>query len=349
LSITIIRGTQMDKMMIKSCALLLVPLLFFGCFAGCIDTQEKNTLKILHAGSLSVPFAMLEKRFEERYPWVDVQREAYGSAAAIRQVTELGKTADLIASADYTLIDQMMIEGETKWAESNVLFAKNAIVLAYTDSSRGADGITADNWYDVFRGDDVRYGFSNGNLDPCGYRSVMMIQLAESAYGDDAIFDDLVERFCGIYAQVQEDGGVVVNIPSDIAPTGNLMIRPKEVDLVSGLQSGDIDYAIEYRSVAIQHGFNYVELPDAINLGSVDFRDDYAKVSVQQYCDMPGFGELIGAKPIFYGITVTLDAPERDLALKFIELLTGEEGQAIFEESGQPPIVPAVCTGKPLK
>jgi molybdate/tungstate transport system substrate-binding protein len=37
-------------------------------------------------------------------------------------------------------------------------------------------------------------------------------------------------------------------------------IRPKEVDLVALISSGVIDYMFQYRSVAIQHGFPFLEL-----------------------------------------------------------------------------------------
>jgi molybdate/tungstate transport system substrate-binding protein len=41
-------------------------------------------------------------------------------------------------------------------------------------------------------------------------------------------------------------------------------IRPKEVDLVALIESNAIDYMFQYKSVAIQHGLKYIELPKMI-------------------------------------------------------------------------------------
>lgn len=108
---------------------------------------------------------------------------------AVRKVTELDKGADVLALADYSRIPSMMMPDDTDWY---VMFAKNRIVLACTPESRYSDEINVDNWYDILRCDDVIFGFSNANDDPCGYRSLMVTQLAESYYNDNMIFDYLI-------------------------------------------------------------------------------------------------------------------------------------------------------------
>jgi molybdate/tungstate transport system substrate-binding protein len=153
-------------------------------------TEIPEKLTVLHAGSLTVPFAKLEEVFEAKHPDIDVQCEAAGSAKTIKKVTELHKEADVVASADYSLIPGMMYPEYANWYTQ---FAKNQIVLAYSGKSKYADEINASNWYEILRMDDVRFGFSNPNDDPCGYRSQMVIQLAEAHYGDDMVYEDLIE------------------------------------------------------------------------------------------------------------------------------------------------------------
>ena len=53
---------------------------------------------------------------------------------------------------------------------------------------------------------------------------------------------------------------------------------------------------------------------------------------------------MIEGKPIVYGITIPNNAQQPDLAVEFVELLLSEEGQSIFLDNGQPPIVPAVAS-----
>ena len=153
--------------------IILVMILICGAVTlGCVDDTDDGTayvkahtgtLTVLHAGSLKIPFAELEAKFEAEHPGIDVQCEAAGSAATIKKVTELNKEADVVASADYSLIPSMMYPEYADWYAQ---FARNQIVLAYTDDSTYADEIDGENWYEVLRRDDVRFGFSNPNDEP---------------------------------------------------------------------------------------------------------------------------------------------------------------------------------------
>lgn len=292
-------------------------------------------MKIYHAGSLKVPFEEIERQFESSHD-VDVQLEPHGSLEAISQVTELHKVGDILASADYSLIPKMMFPEYADWY---IQFARNEMVLTYTAESDYADEINGNNWYEILSRPDVRFGFSNPNLDPCGYRTVMVFQLAEIYYDNFTIFDDLIEAYTDIEA-VEENNNYLIEVPEDLDPnTEKLEIADKSVSLLVKLEEHSIDYAFEYRSVAVQHGFEFVELPDEINLTSVDHENTYKRVKEQL-----ANGKVVTAKPIVYGITIPKNAPNEDLAIEFIILLVTEDGQRIFENCGQPPIVPTVAS-----
>ena len=344
----------------KKIAILIMIMLCSVIALGCIgtDTDTKpdgsasdngngspkvhsGTLTVLHAGSLKIPFAKLEEVFEAEHPGIDVQCEAAGSAATIRKVTELHKEADVVASADYSLIPGMMYPEYADWY---LQFARNQIVLAYTGESRYADEINASNWYEILRRDAVRFGFSNPNDDPCGYRSQMTIQLAEAHYGDDMIYEDLIEANSAL-AMVYDaaNGTYTLNMPASesIDPSAKLMVRSMEMELIAGLDAGEIDYYFIYRSVAEQHGQSFVELPAEIDLSSVTYADTYKTVQVVQ-----ANGNLVTGKPVVYGITVPENARDPGMGLEFVKLVVSNEGQQIFVDLGQPPIVPAVGSGE---
>lgn len=99
---------------------------------GAVPVRAEQEVIVFHAGSLAVPFAEVEKRFEAMHPEIDVLREAGGSTKLARMISELGKPADILASADYKVIDKGLIPEHADW---NILFASNQLVLCYTDQS----------------------------------------------------------------------------------------------------------------------------------------------------------------------------------------------------------------------
>lgn len=285
---------------------LLFPTLLFAAPSGKVI--------LFHAGSLTVPFAKIEKAFEAAHPEIDVQREAGGSTKMARMITELGKPADIMASADYDVIDKGLIPAHADW---NIRFATNRLVLCYTDQSRYRGEITSLNWFDILKRRDVVWGHSDPNLDPCGYRTLMALKLAEPHYGMAGLYDALIAN----------------------RPINN--IRPKSVELISLLNTGHMDYAFEYLSVAVQHGLRYVELPTAINLGDPGYDDTYKKAEVQVTGPKPGTFVTLRGKSCTYGITLIKEAPNREAALLFLDfLLDPNQGLKLLQEMGQPPVVP---------
>ncbi len=276
----------------------------------------EGKLIIFHAGSLTVPIKNLTQAFQDKNPNVTFETEASGSNSAARKISELGREADLMMSADYTVINTLLIPDFADW---NIKFARNTMVVGYTDQSLYAEEINADNWYQVLTRDGVIYGHSEPNADPCGYRTLLVWQLAEKYYGVDGLYATLDER----------------------CPPEN--VRPKSVQLIALLESGDMDYAFEYRSVAVQHGLEFVELADEINLSMVKYADFYSQATTDIAGKEPGEIMTMGGKPIVYGVTIPKIAPSPDLALEFVEFLLGPEGQAIMESQGQPPVVPPVA------
>ena len=292
---------------------------------------KSRMLRIFHAGSLSVPLKQVAERFEEENPRVKVVLEPSGSVLAVRKITELHKTASILMTADYRLINDMMMPS---YAEFNIAFASNKMVLAYTDKSRYADEINSENWFKILMRKDVKYGFSNPNDDPCGYRSPIVLALAEKYYGLDLLKGLVIDKSNIIVKK--SDGEYHIYIPKDFAPNpgSKLVIRSKSVDLIALLESGAIDYAFEYKSVAIQHGLKYVELPPQIDLSNPRFDEEYEKVHIYLFYGTDKQKEVVG-KSIVYGLTIPKCAENRDLAIRFINLLLSDVGREVFEKNGQ--------------
>jgi len=276
--------------------------------------EPQGNLTMFYAGSLTGPFDAMEKTFEAKYPKVDLQKEAAGSQACARKITDLKKPCDIMASADFKVIDKLLIPDYADW---NIRFATNELVLCYTDKSKYASEVNAKNWYEILQRKGVIWGHSDPNLDPCGYRALMVLQLAEKHYKSPGLYDK-----------------VVANRPKE-------NIRPKSVELVSLLQTGNMDYAWEYLSVAVQHELKYIILPDEINLGNYKYDHLYEQAVVKVTGSKPGtFMELKGDSST-YGVTLIKNAPNREAAIAFLQyLLNPQGGLKVLKDMGQPPFVP---------
>jgi molybdate/tungstate transport system substrate-binding protein len=288
-----------------------------------IHADVSGKVVIFNAGSLTIPLAEMEKHFEAKHPGVDVLREAAGSQKCARKIIDLKKPCDIMASADYKVIDKLLIPSYADW---NIRFATNQLVLCYTDKSKYATEVNAKNWYEILQRKGVIWGHSDPNLDPCGYRALMVLQLAEQYYKKPGLYDQAVGN----------------------RPKEN--IRPKSVELVSLLQTGNMDYAWEYLSVAVQHGLNYILLPDEINLGNYQFDEFYSQAVVKVSGKQPGtFMDMKGGS-VTYGVTMIKNAPNAKAATAFLQhMLDPQGGLKVLKDMGQPPFLPCRVPTQTMK
>ncbi len=253
--------------------------------AGCNHTTpNQEALIIFNAGSLSVPFKEISEAFEKKYPGTSVLLEAAGSRECARKITELNKPCDIIASSDYSVISDLLLPEYADWYVS---FAGNEMCIVYTDNSRKEKEINDNNWYDILQDNSVIYGRSDPNLDPCGYRTIMVYELAEKYYHQPGLMNKLLQK-------------------------DEKYIRPKEVDLLSLLESNSIDYAFIYKSVAVQHGLKYIPLPDSINLGNPTYADFYTTAEVEVSGKSPGEKITKTGEPMVYAFTILKNAPHSE-------------------------------------
>ena len=298
---------------------IIISTALLNCLAGCkgIDTNTaENELIIFHAGSLSVPFRQITVEFQKAYPDIVIKAEASGSRNAARKICDLKRECDVMASADYKVVEELLMPSYTDF---NIKFALNEMVIAYTDKSRLSGNITVDNWYEILMNDEVAFGRSNPDFDPCGYRSLMVFQLAEKHYKNPGLAGKLQKK--------------------------DKYIRPKETDLLALLEAGEIDYLFIYRSVAKQHGLNMIFLPDEINLKSPDFAPLYNTAIVKLSGKTPGQFITRQGEPMVYSVTIPKNAPNPKAAEAWVALLLSPRGRAIMEKNGQPCLKPPKANG----
>ncbi len=286
-------------------------LLIFVCSAVFAE-KISGELTIFHAGSLAVPFEKISTAFAKRYPEVKLLREASGSRAAARKITDIKKDCDVIAVADYYVIDEMLIPEHATW---NVKFATNEMCIVFTDKSKHANEIDINNWTSILLDPKVEIGRSEPDADPCGYRAVLCCKLAEKFYGTKQLASKILAK--------------------DVEN-----IRPKETDLLALLETGAVDYVFLYKSVAVQHNLRYMRLPDSLNLANPSLNSFYATETVLVAGDTPGKKVPYIGEAMFYGITIPTNAQNVTAAECFVEFVLSNEGQQILRDCGQGAKVP---------
>ncbi|RZN15433.1 MAG: tungstate ABC transporter substrate-binding protein WtpA [Methanosarcinales archaeon] len=330
--------------MVTFSSLLIIVVIIFGTVL--TGEQKKTELDVIYAGSLIVPFGEIEHQFESRHPDVDVRIEGHGSIQAIRHITDIHEEYDVLAVADENLIPDLMYatgnntESYCCWY---VRFARNQMVIAYTNESRYANEINESNWYEILARPDVKFGFSNPMLDACGYRTLMTAQLAELYYNDQTIFDRLIS--CNFNPEIpvtENNGTYIVLIPEIFKPQSKkIIIRGGSVQLLALLDFNEIDYIFGYKSVAQQHGLRFLELPNEIDLSSSEYEDTYKKVMVRLgFQRFTSVGTDRVGKPIFYAITIPENAPHPELAAQFVQFVISGEGQRVLNDIKQPTVMP---------
>lgn len=279
--------------------------------------SSSTTLTVLHAGSLSVPLKALADSFAAQNPGILFRMEAAGSLETIRKLTELGKQADIVASADERLISEYLIPEFASWS---LPFAGNEMVVAYAKHSRGRNEINSENWTEMLKDPDIAIGRSNPDLDPCGYRTILLLQLAEEHYGKTGLADKVLAA-------------------------SSMNVRPKETDLIALLQTGHLDYIFTYRSIAVQHKLDFITLPDEVNLSNPDFAENYRRAITQIRGRKPGELFEIEGEAIVYGLTIPNDAPNKSIAARFAAFIASRKGQEILLAHGHRSLSGIVTSG----
>lgn len=261
---------------------------------------KEGSLHILHAGALRKPMKECVRLFGKRHPGIAITLDYAGSRSCARALLE-GRGADVVALADPFVFEELLVPGHV---DVFFVFATDRMVLAYDDMAACSSLITTENWADILLRTDVSFARSDENLDPCGYRSLMVWQLAGEYYKIPDLYDRLNQK-CG---------------PD--------RIYPKSIDLTSALLEGRVDYAFSYASVAQQFGFRHVEFPDRINLSNPAQAGHYARATVYL-----ADSRVVGS-PIEFAVAVPKSSPHKEAANLFINMLTSIRGEEILTRCG---------------
>jgi len=203
--------------------------------------------------------------------------------------------------ADQEVFPQLLVPKATPWYAR---FARNRMVIAYTDQSRGASELTPKTWRRVLLRPDVALGRSDPAIAPVGYRTLLLYRLAEAYYHEP-----------GLAAKLQ-------------AKTTPAQMRGNASDLLALLSAGELDYIIDYESLARANHLRMLALPPEIDLGDPTRASEYARASVR--VAQRGDSVTRTGAPIIYAASVPRAAPHRATGISLLAFLVGADGQALL-------------------
>ena len=258
--------------------------------------SQRDTVVVYVAASLARPMRAIADSLLRKQN-ATVLLESGGSLEHARKVTELGRVPDVLVLADHEVFPQLLMP---EHVESYVPFARNRMVIAYTSRSRFADEITSANWRAILQRPGVEVGRPDPDRAPAGYRTLLLLGLAEAHYRDAQLGARLLGR----------------------SPPRN--IRGNAAELAGLLELGELDYIFEYESLARSHAFKFVTLPREIDLSDPRLAQHYATVSVRVAGRNPRDSVRFVGAPILYGVAVPRDAPRPAAAARFVDFLLGD-------------------------
>ncbi len=268
--------------------------------SGCGTAGADGPLVVYAAGSLARPLGAAADSFRLA-TGIPVSLEPAGSLDLARRVTELGQVPDVMALADEDVFPKLLMPAHVGWYAR---FARNRMVLA---RAAGRPSATLDRaWWEPLEREGIQVGRADPDVDPGGYRALMLFDLAERHHAVP-----------GLSARL-------------LATSPRRNVRPKSAELVALLQAGELDYAWMYESSARGARLPFDTFPAAIDLSSEADTARYASVIARVAgASLADTIEVRGA-PIRYGLSIPARAPTPDRAARFVAFLTSDAGRRIL-------------------
>lgn len=254
---------------------MLLPMLGIAA-CGSESGTSGATVSVLAAGSLARPLrAALDTIAASGGP--RVRLEIMGSREMIRAVTMLGRTPELLVTADADELEQALMP---VYVASSTTFARNRVVLALSPTSKKAAAVTSSNWIDMVAGGTLAVARADPKRAPLGYRTQLAWRLAE-----------IETQRTGLAARLG-------------AASPAALLRGNEADLAALLESGNADAAWCYESLAKAMNLRFVRIGDRIDLGTEAEAASYRRAQVRVVGAATDDSSLVAGAPIRYAIAM---------------------------------------------
>lgn len=262
-------------------------------------------VRVLYAGSLVNVFERDLGPAFTHVSGITVLGRAGGSTALAHMIRDGLVPADVFVSAEPGVNRILAPAAGVPSASWFLTFGTTSMVVSYAPGRRFATALRTGRWFQALASPGLRLGRTDPALDPKGFRTILVMRLAETYYHEPG----LARRVLG----------------SDENPA---QIFPEEA-LIGRLTSGQLDAGFFYLVEAVAERLPYVTLPAALNLSDPEYAASYATAS---YVDASGVRH--SGAPIVYTVTIPSASRNSRGAARFVAFLLGREGRALLAARG---------------
>ena len=285
------------KLMKPAMAAGLVLLATSTLLSAAAEPPQNLSVSVLYAGSLATVMENGVGPAFTKATGIAYTGEAHGSLGAARLVHDHLRSPDVFISADPAVNESVLMGSKNgnlvTWFAT---FASSQLVLAYNPKSRFAADFAAaaagkTPWYEVLAKPGVRFGRGDPTIDPKGYRTLFLFDLAGKHYHRPGIPGLL---------------GDALN-PAQVLP---------EVSLLARVESGQFDAGIFYKHEIVAYKLPFVSFPPEINLSDSRFAASYAQATYT-----PPNGERVSGAPILFTLAIPKTVQDPAAAKAFVRFL----------------------------
>ncbi|QGR20246.1 extracellular solute-binding protein [Stygiolobus azoricus] len=287
--------------------------------------SANNTVVVYVAGAYLSIFKYLAQQFEKQYG-IPVDINPGGSFGLAAEIAH-GAPADVFVPVAY--IQAVELEGQNNpgWA---IAFISDQMALVYSNYTTmnpywnqlysnytmAMKTNSTKYWYNFFYLLTTKFslGISNPSSDPEGLYGYLILKMAGYLYANKS-FD--------YFIHLANESNVIHSALTT-------------ADFVAPLKAGELDFVFSYKSYAISQHLDYLQLPPWLSFGYYPNETSwysffFYKITVN------GQTLKIYGNPVYLYITIPKNAPNQQLALKFIQfVITNVNELAMF---GVTPIV----------
>jgi molybdate/tungstate transport system substrate-binding protein len=260
-------------------------------------------LQVAYAGSMGSMMDGAVKPAVAKSLGADLQGRAQGSTGLANLIVAGSIRPDVFISVTPGPMRTVLKAGK---AANAIPIARTEMVLAYSPKSQFASDLAKSGepgtkpWWQILEISGVRFGRTDPNTDPQGLNIIFTMQLAADYYHQP----DLPDKILG--------------------PQINPQQIFQEPDVMARLQAGQLDASSAYKTQPNAFGLPFLSLPKEINLGDASMEDNYKKVTVTLN------GKTLHPAPLVFYAAVLKDAPQPELANRFLTWLQGPEAREVL-------------------